>query len=248
MSTLERAKAFAKRSTLSGAMSILPFALAAVNADAAAVTLTPQAYTPTVSITGLNFIAQTPFALTPTTVGDVAGQKLYGTGNFTLPFPGPSSIGAQVGPNLTVTAQGDASGTFTGDSVGVTWDFTLSELQFIICDEQCLFDSTGFAPFAWTITYSIGHSGGTASQQVSGSGGDGTYSGSSSITGLAGISPLTWSMVLSVDYSGSSGFRIDIPQNSVAIPGATQAIPEPGTVALMGAGFAVLAFRRFRRA
>lgn len=248
MSTLERARAFAKRSTLSAAMSILPFALAAVNADAAAVTLTPQPYQPTVSVTGLNFNVQTPFALTPTTVGDVDGQKLYGSALLFRPQISEASIGAQAVPNLNITALGDASGTFTGDSIGVSWDFTLTEFQVVICDEECLFDATASAPFAWTITYSIDHAGGTASQQVSGSGGDGTYKGSSSITGLTGISPLTWSIVLSVDYSGQSGFSIDIPQNSVAIPGATQAIPEPGTVALMGAGFAVLAFRRFRRA
>lgn len=246
MSTLERARAFAKRSTLSAAMSILPFALAAVNADAAAVTLTPSLYTPTVVQTALSSLSGNSFALTPTTVGDVDGQKLYGSGTFFSVFL--NGLGAQVVPNLTIVSQGDASGTFTGDSVGVSWDFTLSELSVVICGDECLFDAAASGPFSWTIDFTISDGTTNYTKQVAASGGDGTYTGSGSITGLAGVSPLTWGIVLSVDYSGTTGFNIDIPQNSVAIPGATQAIPEPGTIALMGAGFAVLAFRRFRRA
>ncbi len=245
MSTLDRARAFAKRSTLSAAMSILPFALAAVNADAAAVTLTADPYTPPSVVLSNGLSDQgAEYYLLATTVGDVDGQKLAGSGLFLLPRAFLNSIGTQANPNVTITAQGGALGTFTGDAVGVGWDFTLQEASVVECGELCL----DAEPFSWTITYSIDHSGGTLSRQVSGAGGSGPYAGSSSISGLAGISPLTWSIVLSVDYTGTSGFFLTIPENSVAIPAAIQAVPEPGTVVLMGAGFAILAFRRFRRA
>lgn len=240
MSSLERAKAFAKRSVLPAAMTIMPLALAALNANAAAVTLTPGVYSLTDAVTNLG-AEVSAYSFLPVTVGDVDGQKLLGNGLYFVLNSNLNSV--QAVPNLTITGQGTGSGTFTGDAVGVKWDFTLTELGLVTCDLQCALVSNAID---WTLNFNLGHSGGTANFNTSGSG-FGQFTGTGAITGLAGISPQTWSVILSINYTGLSGFTVDIPANSLAIPGQLAAIPEPGTVALMGAGFAVLAIRRMRR-
>lgn len=242
MSTLEKARAFAKRSALSTAMTILPLAMAALNANAAAVTLTPDTYSPSVTVSGL-FEEVSNFSFLPTSVGDVDGQKLVGSGLFFTFLNGTST---QAVSSVTITGQGTGSGTFTSDAVGVKWDFTLSEIGLIPCEDPCLIDLNG-APIDWTLDFNIGHSGGTASFSTSGSG-SGQFTGSNQISGLSGISPQTWSIVLGVNYSGKTGVSIDIPSNSLAIPGPlTNAIPEPATMALVSGGLLLLAVRRARR-
>ena len=147
MSSLERAKAFAKRSVLPAAMTILPLALAAVNADAAAVTLTPKLYSPSWITSGLS-VERADFTLQPSVVGDVDGQKLTGSGHFSS-LLGQSSL--QETPNVTIRGDGPASGVFTSDTLGVKWDFTIAESSG--CGSLCTLATPSLSD--WTLDFTI---------------------------------------------------------------------------------------------
>lgn len=240
MSTMERARSFMRRSTLSTVMSVLPFALAAVNADAAAVTLTPGLYTPTVYTNGMVDLGSN-FYLLPSVVGDVDGQKIAGVGTFAV--IGDSSISAQDLPSVQIVGYGGASGTFTGDNLPVKWDFSTSE-QFSCLGSISLCSSTAVNS-SWLLEYTLWFGDLSQKLQFTNSG-FGNFTGTSAFTGVSGLSPTAWEVALTVYYSGYGNLIVDIPENSLAIPG-TSAVPEPATIALMGAGLVFIGLRRIRR-
>jgi hypothetical protein len=233
MSSLEKAHSFLGRSVVKAAMTILPLAVAASSASAAVVTL-DSTYSAVYAFTALQ--NSTNFSLLPASVGDVDGNKIVGTGSFTQGF-GPK----QLDPNIEITADGPAWGTFNQDTLPVAWDFTLSELlNCNICDEAV-------GPVEWALYYWIFFGEPSESFSTSGSG-LGTFSGTGLISNLMGRTATYWVISLQINYTGVGTLFVDIPDNTLALPGgATNVIPEPGTYALMGAGLGLLTVLRRRR-
>ncbi|QOY88412.1 PEP-CTERM sorting domain-containing protein [Paludibaculum fermentans] len=180
------------------------------------------------------------------TVGNVTGPKIEGSQGFETCFPcyGPTDFVS----NIHIVATNDAgnSGTFTGN-LPVKWDFDLS--QGLGAGQV---SALGSSSLEWSLQYLVTSLADSTefTFQTSGSG-FGNFSGTGEITGLAGVTPAVWAITLDILWqTNSNGAQLvlDIPDKSLAMPGALASVPEPGTYLLMGAGLAAVAgLRRFRR-
>jgi hypothetical protein len=171
------------------------------------------------------------------TTGGVTGGALHGSGSF------QENLGADPGctaASVAINAIGELTGTLT-DNLALHWDFTL--------------DLTSATSVTWTVQWELTGNpdapplvtvNGTDAGPFTGSLTMTDYDGLNSTTGpnLSGfqakafILPVQMSMTFQVNFLGTVG--IDIPDHSIGVTGLS-AIPEPGTIGLLGAGIAALA-------
>lgn len=142
-----------------------------------------------------------------------------------------------------VEFSGTGSGIFTSDTLPFHYDFTINGVRSVI-------STTSGSP-DWFATVGAQINGNTAGvAKLSGFFGDAVV-GDLTLTVPNG-SPLTsWRILVGMNQTapGSKNVTIDVPNNSLQLPGGTtQVIPEPVTAALFAGGLTVFGLiRRIRR-
>jgi len=141
-------------------------------------------------------------------------------------------------PIVKLEGYGSASGTASGDTIPIAWDFTTTQTS----------GSSG-GTMNWSVDFSVSGSGlgSNASFTTSGSGVSfGEITGSNSIFLAAGGTLSSWSMTVDVT-SPSDNFTLNVPGAKTLDLNSTASTPEPASLLLAGAGGAFLLFLRKRK-
>jgi hypothetical protein len=234
--SVSRAKAFIRSHARTAALVIVPLA-SAVSAHAIPVVNLPTGnYSCSYTITGGTGGTCSGGATTnPGSPGQIGGTSFFLSGDLNLGSSGGSIIMNVRGPV--------AAAIPVGTVIPVSWDFGMNP-------QQQQFDPP------WSLTYSLGDTttaamlatgmfSGNSSGEITGNGSLTTTAASSSGNTLA----LRINFTESGDAEGGVNVIVSIPEAlSIDVnPFSTNAVPEPSTLGLFGAGLAWLGYRLRKR-